>query len=182
MKNLDKSFRACFHEVLDRLIEKGNEAMAINWKEIRKVWDVGHDNLNNVATANGITVPEITLKAQQEGWPPRGSNLCVPGNAGPQINVNFDSEILNDAQVTLAHKTDLGRLRLLAAAVMENLAFTPDPGLILKTAERLAKIYAIIIPLERKVFGIDSDQDGAPDGIIIHNYTTRSRNNDKDNG
>lgn len=154
--------------------------MAIDWVKIKEVWDVGHENLNKIASANGITVPEITLKAQQEQWPPRGSNLTVPGNSGPQINIDFDSEILNDAQVTLAHKTDLGRLRLLAATVMESLAYTPEPSHILKTAERLAKIYAIIIPLERKVFGIDSDQDGAPDGIVINNYTARSRNSDKE--
>jgi len=134
--------------------------MEINWTRIKEVWEEGAANLAEVAKEYKLTITDISIHAMSEGWPDRGS-------AKPLIK-NFDCEILNDAQVSLAHKTDLGRLRLLAACVLESLQYEQDQAVVLKATERLAKIYAQIIPLERKVFGMELGSDGAPDGIIIN--------------
>lgn len=131
----------------------------VNWEHVRVVWDNGVESLQRVAESYNITVAEISLKAAVEKWPDRGINRpLVP---------TFDSPVLDDRQVILAHKTDLGRLRLFAACVIESMQGSNDAGLILKNTERLAKIYAQLIPLERITFGIDNNLGDSPDTIII---------------
>ena len=132
----------------------------INWHHIKEVWDSGADALVSVASDYGITLPEISIHASKEGWGDRGAEkpLCP----------NLAADVLDDKQVQLAHKTDLGRLRLLAAAIMEQLQYEVNADRLLKSTERLAKIYVQIIPLERKVFGLDVHSEDIPDGIIIN--------------
>jgi hypothetical protein len=132
--------------------------MDVDWGQIKWVWGNG-GNLIPIASKFGITVPEITLEATRKGWGERGGDKQI---------VDFNAPILTDTQVILAHKTDLGRLRILAACVMEALQEETNKGIILKDTERLAKIYAIIIPLERKVFGLDAGDDDAPTNITIN--------------
>lgn len=128
------------------------------WEQIRALWETGGD-LNAAMVAHDISMPDIALRAKSEGWDERGSKK-------PRI-ASFDSPVLTDQQVTLAHKTDLGRLRLLAACVMEGMVDETDNKVILNNTEKLAKIYAIIIPLERKVFGMDLGDDDAPSRVVL---------------
>lgn len=134
--------------------------MKVNWDHIKEVWEEGIEDLNKVAARYHLSLPEISIQAKTRGWADRDS-------AKPLIG-EFAEPILNDLQVTLAHKSDMGNLRLVAATVMETLAYEVDRDALLKAAERLAKIYAIIIPMERKIFGIELGSDGSPDGITIN--------------
>lgn len=138
----------------------------INWSKIKEVWEQGAISLQKVAEEFGIPVPEIALKATQEGWAERGTTMPIVPNMG--IDTTNSTAVLDDKQVQLAHKTDLGRIRLLAAVVMEQLQDETEWPQVLKATEKLAKIYAQVIPLERKVFGLDSDTDDTPDGVHIH--------------
>ena len=133
--------------------------MDIDWKQIKDVWETDADKLGQLATKFGVSMVAISLKARQSEW---GEKNCRK-----RIVPSFDVDILNDTQVNLAHKTDLGRLRLLAACVMEHLQFESNYMEILKATERLAKIYSQVIPLERKVFGMDGDVDDSPDSITL---------------
>ena len=134
--------------------------MEPNWEHIKEVWERGAEDLSAVADQYQVTVPSITLKAQSEGWADRGSvvPLC------PDLNV----PILTEKEVLLAHKTDLGRLRLLAATIMETLQYENDGAAVLKAIEKLARIYTQVIPLERKTFGLDEGTSDMPDGITIN--------------
>lgn len=141
-----------------------------NWTAIKGVWISGMGDLNKVAQEYNITLPDIFLRAAQDEWPPRDSaKNILADNLKKQV---FDSTepILTDQQVILAHKTDLGRLRLIAATILETLQQDEDIKLdvLLKASEKLSRIYSQIIPLERKVYSIDVGTDGAPDGIIIN--------------
>lgn len=144
--------------------------MTVDWDYIKEVWEKGIEDLSKVASQFGVSVPEVSLKARQEGWADRDAKRGIVDFSDTHYESDTSVEVLTDKQVTLAHKTDLGRLRLVAASVLDNLQFEADWGVALKSAERLAKIYSQLIPLERKVFGIDVGSDGAPDGITINNY------------
>lgn len=135
----------------------------INWNDIKKAWISGEEILQEKAVLYGISIAEICLKAQQDKWGERGSYK----------EHNFESlyseqEILTDIQVTLAHKTDLGRLRLIAAVILEGLRYIDNVDRQVKILERLSKIYSQVIPLERAVFGIDVSDGELPDGITIN--------------
>ena len=136
----------------------------VNWGKIKEVWEQGAVSLQKVAEEFGVRVPEIALKATQEGWAERGTTMPIV----PNLNIQHDTAVLTDKEVQLAHKTDLGRVRLLAAVVMEQLQYETEWPQVLKATEKLAKIYAQVIPLERKVFGLDTDTDDTPDGVHIH--------------
>lgn len=138
----------------------------INWARIQEVWEEGAISLQKVAVEYGVAVPEIALKAAQEGWAERGTTMPIVPALG--IDMSDPMSILDDKQVQLAHKTDLGRIRLLATVVMEQLQHETEYPQVLKATEKLAKIYAQVIPLERKVFGLDADTDDTPDGVHIH--------------
>jgi hypothetical protein len=132
--------------------------MSVDWDQIKWVWLIGGD-LMPLASRFGITIPEISLHAKFENWGERGADKpLIP---------DFDSPVLTDQMVMIAHKTDLGRLRLFAACVMEGMKGEKDVKIILTNTEKLAKIYQIIIPLERKVFGMDVGDDDAPDRVTI---------------
>ncbi len=133
-------------------------ATAAIWEEIRNVWEYDADKLEVVANAYNVPMVSISLKSTQEAWGIKNSKRGFGFN---------DSVVLNAVQVQLAHKTDLGKLRLMAACVIEKIAGEINHIEILKAAERLAKIYAVIIPLERKVFGLDGEVDDTPDSIIL---------------
>jgi len=132
----------------------------VNWEHIKEIWEQGAEDLSTVAQKYQVSLTDITIKAQAEGWDDRGSNvpLCA----------DLSGPVLDEKQVLLAHKTDLGRLRLLAATVMESLQYETEAAPMLKALEKLARIYTQIIPLERKTFGLDADSSTIPDGIIIN--------------
>jgi len=134
--------------------------MQPNWDHIKEVWEQGVEDLTVVADQYQVSLPSITLKAQSEGWGDRGSAtpLC------PDLSV----PILTEKEVLLAHKTDLGRLRLLACTVMETMQYEVDGAVILKSLEKLARIYTQVIPMERKTFGLDEGTSDMPDGITIN--------------
>ena len=136
----------------------------VNWDKIKEVWEQGAISLQEVAAKYGIPVPEIALKATQEGWAERGTSAPIV----PNLHIEHDTSVLDAKQVQLAHKTDLGRIRLLAAVVMEQLQLETEWPEVLKATEKLAKIYNQVIPLERKVFGLDTDTEDTPDGVHIH--------------
>jgi hypothetical protein len=128
------------------------------WEEIKNVWQTDADKLGLVASAYNVQMAAISIKATQDAW----------GVKNNKKGFGFgDSSVLNAVQVQLAHKTDLGRLRLMAACVMEKLTGELNHIEVLKVAERLSKIYAVIIPLERKIFGLDGDIDDTPDSVVI---------------
>lgn len=142
----------------------------IDWEEVRSVWESGIGTLEDVCTKYHIPMAEVMLRAKQENWRDRNAGLF----AGTPLNIVFEKDLLTGDQVTLAHKTDLGNLRLIANVILKQLQFASDHKEVLSILDKLANIYTKVIPVERKVFGLESEgDDGSPDNIHFHMHTPK---------
>jgi len=140
----------------------------IDWDNIKLEFLSGSD-LKKVSNRYGISLAEILLKSKQDKWGDRGITSSVNSCFD---DVYSDDETLTDVQVTKAHKADLGKMRLVGSVIVENIRYVDDIGVQLKMLEKASKIFARIIPLERITYGIDVDDDGLPDKIIIRRGNT----------
>ena len=130
-----------------------------DWNKIKEIWTTGVGSLDDAVREEGVTIPDVFIRARRENWGDRRDAVWA--------GVEEAMDILSDKDVILAHKTDLGNLRLQASIWLIAIRFEDNVKVKMDCLEKLAKIYNTVIPLERKVFGIEADLEGFLDGVTI---------------
>ena len=160
-----------------------------DWEAIERAYRAGQLSLRAIASAHGITEGAIRKKAKAESWQRaladkvrqavREKLVRTDGETGTQHGTQpqraSDSEIIEGAAlrgltVITTHRKDLQQLHGLKRILAERLStflqgVTPDgpclgdkesPGDLL---EKLSRITARLIPLERQAHNLDADPD-----------------------
>lgn len=158
----------------------------VDWEAIEREYRAGQLSISEIARQNGITEGAIRKKAKALGWQRalvakvrKAVREKLVRADGTNAQRASDSEIVDGAatrgfEVITSHRKDLQQLHGLKRVLMDRLAIvlqgaTPEgpclgdkesPGDLL---EKLSRITARLIPLERQAHNLDEDPE-TPDG------------------
>ncbi|RVJ77559.1 hypothetical protein [Sinorhizobium meliloti] len=164
-----------------------------DWEAIEREYRAGQVSLRAIASAHGITEGAIRKKAKAEGWQRALADKVrqavrekLVRTDGTQPQRASDSEIIEGAairglNVITSHRKDLQQLHGLKRVLAERLStymqgVTPDgpclgdkesPGDLL---EKLSRITARLIPLERQAHNLDAEPDEPSGGRSLADF------------
>ena len=122
----------------------------IDWDEIKTIWQTGIGSLTEEAVANGITLPNIMLKARKEKWGGRASEADFK----KVEDLDFD-------KVTLAYRKSMLKIKKLSDAILESLTCETNSTIKIDALDTLSRIMSRIMPLSisasdyRGIAGVD---------------------------
>ncbi|EHK78061.1 putative phage-like protein [Sinorhizobium meliloti CCNWSX0020] len=174
-----------------------DEKSRADWEAIEREYRAGQISLRAIATAHGITEGAIRKRAKAEGWQRalaekvrqavREKLVRTDGTQdGTQPQRASDSEIIEGAalrglNIVTSHRKDLQQLHGLKRVLAERLStymqgVAPDgpclgdkesPGDLL---EKLSRITARLIPLERQAHNLDAEPDEPSGGRSLADF------------
>lgn len=155
------------------------ERKQIDWEAIEREYRAGQASIRAIATAHGITDTAIRKKAKEFGWKRLLADrvreevrekLVRGGSQEPRED---DDEIVEASasvgvEVVLSHRRDIGQLRGIASILTTRLAahlngepadgpFIGDKESVGDLLEKLTRVRAKLIPLERQAFNLDEE-------------------------
>jgi hypothetical protein len=155
------------------------ERKPIDWEAIEREYRAGQLSIRAIASEHGITDTAIRKKAKEFGWKRLLADkvreevrekLVRGGSHEPRAD---DEDIIDGAssigvEVVLSHRKDIGQLRGIASILAGRLAeylqggepdgkFIGDKESVGDLLEKLTRVRAKLIPLERQAFNLDED-------------------------
>jgi hypothetical protein len=157
----------------------------IDWEAIEREYRAGMLSLREIGRRHGVTEGAIRKKAKAESWKRALAAKVreevrekLVRNDGTQQPRATDAEIIEAASelgkaVQLTHRRDLEQLRAIGALITGRLAsflrgepadgpFIGEKETVGDLFEKLARVKARLIPLERQAHNLDVDAGTAP--------------------
>lgn len=163
-----------------------------DWEAVEREYRAGQLSLRAIAGAHGLTEGAIRKRAKKEGWARALAEKVREGvreklvrldgtQDGTQSQRATDKEIVEAAslrglEVVTSHRRDLTQLHALKRIILTRLAahlngeqpdgpFIGDKESPSDLVEKLSRVTARLIPLERQAHNLDEDSDDGAAGI-----------------
>jgi hypothetical protein len=157
------------------------EPKLVDWEAIERLYRAGQISVRAIAAAHSITEGAIRKKAKAEGWQRALADKVrsavreklVRETGTREQRAEDDNEIVDHSssigvEVVLSHRRDIGQLRGIASIIATRLAehlqggepdgkFIGEKESVGDLLEKLTRVRAKLIPLERQAFNLDED-------------------------
>jgi hypothetical protein len=127
-----------------------DELTIYEWEELANIWKTGIGALDAKVKEFGVSMPEVMLRAKEENWGPRQSQLVFEENE--IVPGDYDT-------IITAYRTTMWKMKHMVDALLD--ALMSNANMDMKTAalDTLSKIITRIMPLTVSVSEVLQDCD-----------------------